>query len=136
LYNQVLGVAGGGFIVVVLWAVGFTGRGHGRGLVVLSGAGSARRAGARFWDEPEETAAGGSVPWGEGFDGEVTALYLWGIKEKEMAWLQALHPVVQALMAGIFTWGVTALGAAWCSSSRASTNGSWTVCSASRRGSW
>ncbi len=28
-----------------------------------------------------------------------------------MAWLQALHPVVQALMAGIFTWGVTALGA-------------------------
>ena len=28
------------------------------------------------------------------------------------AWFRELHPVAQALCAGIFTWGVTALGAA------------------------
>lgn len=29
-----------------------------------------------------------------------------------MEWFQMLHPIVQALLAGLFTWGLTALGAA------------------------
>lgn len=28
-----------------------------------------------------------------------------------IAWFAGLHPVVQALLAGLFTWSVTALGA-------------------------
>jgi hypothetical protein len=45
-----------------------------------------------------------------------------------VAWFTGLNPVLQALVATLFTWAVTALGAA------SSSEKYWTACSVLRQG--
>ncbi len=70
--------------------------------------GAVRPLGSRGDTQAEAPIQGHTITWNNPLVGETHIER----GESEMEWFSQLHPVIQALLGTLFTWGMTALGAA------------------------